>query len=44
MISGVEPVGPLPTIDELEPPEIDLQKLSNVQPTLSMLRDVGILS
>ncbi|WP_232701680.1 extracellular solute-binding protein [Halobacterium wangiae] len=44
MISEVEPVGPLPTIDELEPPEIDLQELSNVQPTLEMLRDVGILS
>jgi len=44
MISGVEPVGPLPTIEELSPPDIDLQSLSDVQPTLELLRDVGILS
>lgn len=44
MIEGVEPVGPLPALSELEPPELDLQKLSNVQPTLELLRDVGILS
>lgn len=44
MIPEVEPVGPLPTLDELEPPELDLQKLSDVQPTLELLRDVGILS
>lgn len=44
MIPEVEPVGPLPTIDELQPPEIDLQALADVQPTLELLRDVGILS
>ncbi|MFB6073250.1 MAG: extracellular solute-binding protein [Halobacterium sp.] len=43
MIPGVEPVGPLPTIEELSPPDIDLQKLSDVQPTLDLLRDVGVL-
>ncbi|MFB6268695.1 MAG: extracellular solute-binding protein [Halobacterium sp.] len=44
MIPGVKPVGPLPTLDELNPPELDLQKLSDVQPTLELLRDVGILA
>jgi iron(III) transport system substrate-binding protein len=44
MIEGVEPVGPLPTINELSPPELDLQELSDVQPTIELLEDVGILS
>jgi iron(III) transport system substrate-binding protein len=44
MIEGVEPVGPLPKLSELEPPELDFQKLSDIQPTLKLLRDVGILS
>lgn len=43
MISGVAPVGGLPTIDELNPPEFDLTKLANVQPTLELMRDVGVL-
>jgi iron(III) transport system substrate-binding protein len=44
MIEGVEPVGPLPTINELSPPDLDLQELSDVQPTIELLEDVGILS
>lgn len=44
MIEGVEPVGPLPTIDELSPPDLDLQSLSDVQPTIELLGSVGILS
>ncbi|AAG19355.1 iron ABC transporter substrate-binding protein [Halobacterium salinarum] len=44
MIDGVDPVGPLPSIAELSPPEIDLQSLSDVQPTVKLLKDVGILS
>jgi len=43
MISGVPPVGGLPSIDELNPPSIDLQELSNVEPTLQLMRDVGVL-
>jgi len=43
MIPGVPPVGGLPSIDELNPPSIDLQELSNVQPTLQLMRDVGVL-
>jgi len=44
MVEGVEPVGPLPTIEELSPPDLDLQALSDVQPTIELLEDVGILS
>mgnify|MGYP000395095041 CR=1 FL=1 len=43
MIPGVPPVGGLPTIDELNPPSIDLQELANVEPTLQLMRDVGVL-
>jgi iron(III) transport system substrate-binding protein len=43
MIPDVEPVGPLPTVDELEPPEVDLSKLSDLEPTLQLMREVGIL-
>jgi len=43
MIPGVPPVGGLPTIDELNPPEFDLTKLSDIQPTLDLMREVGVL-
>jgi iron(III) transport system substrate-binding protein len=43
MIPGVPPVGGLPPIDELNPPEIDLRKLSNLEPTLRLMREVGVL-
>ncbi|MBO4248282.1 extracellular solute-binding protein [Halomicrobium sp. IBSBa] len=43
MISGVEPVGGLPTIDELNPPDIDLGELSDLGGTVDMLREVGVL-
>ncbi|WP_373325173.1 extracellular solute-binding protein [Halomicrobium urmianum] len=43
MIPGVEPVGGLPTIDELNPPDIDLTELADVSGTVDMLRDVGAL-
>jgi iron(III) transport system substrate-binding protein len=43
MIPDVSPVGPLPTVDELEPPEIDLSKLSTLEPTLELMREVGLL-
>ncbi|WP_430505632.1 extracellular solute-binding protein [Haloparvum sp. PAK95] len=43
MIPGVPPVGGLPTIDELNPPEFDLTKLSDIQPTIDLMRDVGVL-
>ncbi|WP_135805475.1 extracellular solute-binding protein [Halorussus marinus] len=43
MIPGVPPVGGLPSIDELNPPELDLGELSNIEPTLRLMRDVGVL-
>jgi iron(III) transport system substrate-binding protein len=43
MIPGVPPVGGLPRIDELNPPEFDLAKLSNIGPTVDLMREVGVL-
>ncbi|WP_227130725.1 extracellular solute-binding protein [Halorubellus salinus] len=43
MIAGVQPVGDLPTIDELNPPELDLTELSDLEPTLELMREVGVL-
>ena len=43
MLPGVPPVGGLPTIDELQPPQLDLARLSDLQPTLRLLREVGVL-
>jgi iron(III) transport system substrate-binding protein len=43
MIPGVPPVGGLPRIDELNPPDIDLQKLDDVEGTIQLLRDTGAL-
>ena len=42
-IPGVDPVGGLPTIDELSPPEIDLAALADTGPTLELLNETGIL-
>jgi len=42
-IPGVDPVGGLPTIDELNPPEIDLAALADTGPTLELLNETGIL-
>jgi len=43
MVPEVPPVGDLPTVDELNPPEIDLSKLSNIGPTVELMREVGVL-
>ncbi|WP_227357445.1 extracellular solute-binding protein [Haladaptatus salinisoli] len=43
MIPGVPPVGDLPRINELNPPNIDLAKLADLQPTLALMREVGVL-
>jgi len=42
-IPGVDPVGGLPTIDELNPPDIDLAELAETGPTLELLNETGIL-
>ena len=42
LIPEVEPVGDLPTVDELDVPEFDIAELSNVRATIDLMRDVGI--
>jgi iron(III) transport system substrate-binding protein len=43
LIPDVEPVGNLPTIDELNPPDgLDLSQLSDLEPTIELLREVGL--
>jgi iron(III) transport system substrate-binding protein len=43
MIPGVQPVGGLPTIDQLRPPDIDLSELSDLDPTLELMREADVL-
>ena len=41
--AGVEPEGDLPSFESLDPPDIDLGSLSDLQGTIDLLREVGIL-
>ena len=41
LIPDVEPIGDLPTIDELDVPAIDLAALSDLEPTIDLMRDAG---
>jgi iron(III) transport system substrate-binding protein len=43
LVEGVEPVGRLPAIEELSVPNIDLSQLSDIGPTIDLLRDEGVL-
>jgi iron(III) transport system substrate-binding protein len=44
LVPGVDPIGELPSIDELNPPEgLDLTQLSDLEGTVRLLRDVGVL-
>jgi len=42
LIADVDPVGGLPTIDELDVPDLRLAELSDVQSTIDLMREVGI--
>jgi len=42
LIPDVEPIGDLPTIDELDVPDIDLSELSNLEPTIDLMREAGV--
>ena len=42
LIPDVAPIGDLPTIDELDVPDIDLSELSNLEPTIDLMRDAGV--
>ena len=41
--AGVEPEGDLPPLESLDPPDVDLGSLSDLQGTIRLLRDVGVL-
>ena len=41
--AGVEPEGDLPSIDSLDPPNVDLGSLSDLKGTIDLLREVGVL-
>ena len=41
--AGVEPQGDLPPLESLDPPDVDLGSLSDLQGTLDLLREVGVL-
>jgi iron(III) transport system substrate-binding protein len=43
MIPDVAPPGGLPTVDELSPPDIQLSELSELEPTLELMREAGVL-
>ena len=43
LVPSVPPVGDLPTIDQLNPPDFNLARLSNLEPTLRLLRETGAL-
>jgi iron(III) transport system substrate-binding protein len=44
LVPGVDPIGELPSIDELNPPEgLDLTQLSDLEGTVRLMRDVGVL-
>ena len=44
IVPEVGPIGELPPIDELAPPEnVDLTQLSDIEGTVELLRDVGAL-
>jgi len=42
MIDGVRPVGDLPLVSELNPPEIDLSELSDLESTLDLMEEAGV--
>ena len=43
LAGGVEPEGELPSLSALDPPDVDLSNLSDLEGTLSLMRDIGIL-
>ena len=43
LMAGVANPDGLPPLDELRPPQIDLERLGDLQPTLKLLRQTGVL-
>jgi len=42
LIPDVEPIGDLPTIDELDVPDVDLTELSDLEATVDLMREAGV--
>lgn len=42
VIDGVDYIGDLPSLEELNPPEFDLNELADIEPAVDLLRDVGL--
>ncbi len=43
LVAGVSPPAGLPPLAELKPPRVDLERLSDLRPTLELLRRTGVL-
>jgi iron(III) transport system substrate-binding protein len=43
LVAGVPPPAGLPPMAEIQPPRVDLEQLADLQPTLALLRDAGVL-
>ena len=41
LIEGVEYVGDLPTLEQINPPQFDLNQLADLEPAVDLLREVG---
>ena len=44
MVADIAPPGGLPTVDELNPPDINLADLSDLEPTLELMREADVLA
>ncbi|AWB26478.1 extracellular solute-binding protein [Halococcoides cellulosivorans] len=42
LIPDVDPIGDLPTVDELDVPDVDLSRLSELEPTIDLMREAGV--
>jgi iron(III) transport system substrate-binding protein len=43
LIEGVEPIGEIPPLAILDPPDIDLSKLDDLRGTLDLMREAGVI-
>jgi iron(III) transport system substrate-binding protein len=43
LVQGIEPAAELPSLDELETPDIDLSNLEDLEGTLALLQEVGLI-